>query len=257
MKGAPLLAWAHVLLVWAAANYLSRDPLHDDADLKDTAERFRTLRRWRAWVIVRAVIGAAILAFIAPSSIALAMLILIGAIALPFARIAVSAKRCAELETIANAAFVMASFALVKNGVRIERAWLAIPTTENRIAAICIVTALLLFTIHGGTNIVRGVLKKSGAVPTVGDPENRTVDVKEFNRGRLIGALERVLLWGVVIAGSYEALGFIIAAKGLIRSRELETNRDMTEYFLIGSLTSVLVALATGSLSKLVLATYW
>ncbi|HEV7765168.1 MAG TPA: hypothetical protein VGQ76_09220 [Thermoanaerobaculia bacterium] len=255
MKSAPLLVWAHVLLVWAVANYISRDPLHDEADLKDTAERFRSIGWWRVWVIVRAVAGAAVIAYIAPTSIA--ALMLIGAIALPFLRIAIPAKRCATLETITNVAFVAASFALVKNGVQLEHAWFAIPTTENRIAATCILGALFLVTVHGGTNIVRGILKKSGAVPTVGDSENRTVDVKEFNRGRLIGALERVLLWAVVIAGSYEAIGFIVAAKGLIRSRELETNRDMTEYFLIGSLTSVLVALATGSIAKVVLATYW
>ncbi len=85
----------------------------------------------------------------------------------------------------------------------------------------------------------------------------RAVDVNEFNRGRLIGALERVLLFAVVIAGSYEALGFVIAAKGLVRSREFEISRDMTEYFLIGSLSSVLIALATGSAARYVIQTYW
>lgn len=173
MKSAPLLVWAHVLLVWAVANYISRDPLNDDADLKDAAERFGSIPRWRAWVIVRAAIGATVLAYIAPTGIA--ALMLIGAIAVPFVRVAIPAKRCAELETLANVAFVAASFALVQNGVRLEHAWFAIPTTENRISAMCIIAALLFVTIHGGTNIVRGVLNKSGAVPTVGDPENRVL----------------------------------------------------------------------------------
>jgi hypothetical protein len=63
------------------------------------------------------------------------------------------------------------------------------------------------------------------------------LDLAELNRGRLIGNLERILLTIVVAAGSYAALGFLVAAKGLIRSEEFE-KRDFTEYFLIGSLTS-------------------
>lgn len=60
-----------------------------------------------------------------------------------------------------------------------------------------------------------------------------------------------------MIAGSYEALGFVIAAKGLIRSRDLEANRDLTEYFLIGSLASVAVALATGIAARGIIQVLW
>lgn len=65
--------------------------------------------------------------------------------------------------------------------------------------------------------------------------------------GRLIGNLERLLLTVIVVAGSYQSLAFLAAAKGLIRSKDLE-NRDWAEYFLVGSLTSVLVAVAAGLL---------
>ena len=50
----------------------------------------------------------------------------------------------------------------------------------------------------------------------------------------------------MVAAGSYSALGFLIAAKGLVRFEEFEKSREFTEYFLVGSLSSVLVALAAG-----------
>jgi hypothetical protein len=53
-----------------------------------------------------------------------------------------------------------------------------------------------------------------------------------------------------VIAGQYEALGFVVAAKGLIRSKEFE-DRDFTEYFLLGTLASVLIAVLTGELLNL------
>src|SRR5262249_56549105 len=83
------------------------------------------------------------------------------------------------------------------------------------------------------------------------------VDVAEVRRGRLIGNLERLVLTMVVAAGSYAALGFLIGAKGLIRSEELEKGRDFTEYFLVGSLTSALVALAAGLVIRFVLHALW
>jgi hypothetical protein len=82
------------------------------------------------------------------------------------------------------------------------------------------------------------------------------VDIVEFNRGRLIGNIERIILTIVVAAGSYAALGFLVAAKGLIRSEEFE-QRDFTEYFLIGSLSSVLIALCAGLVIRYVLVALW
>jgi hypothetical protein len=82
------------------------------------------------------------------------------------------------------------------------------------------------------------------------------VDIIEINRGRLIGNLERLVLTIVVAAGSYAALAFLVAAKGLIRSEDLR-DRDFAEYFLIGSLASVLVALCAGLVMRFALSSLW
>jgi hypothetical protein len=81
--------------------------------------------------------------------------------------------------------------------------------------------------------------------------------VKEYNRGRLIGDLERIVLTIVVAGGSYAALAFLVAAKGVVRSDEFENNRDFAEYFLIGSLSSVLVALCAGLALRFALLQLW
>lgn len=83
------------------------------------------------------------------------------------------------------------------------------------------------------------------------------VDVEEYNRGRLIGNLERILLTIVVAAGSYAALAFLVAAKGVVRSEEFEKSREFAEYFLIGSLASVLVALCAGIILRFALIHLW
>lgn len=71
------------------------------------------------------------------------------------------------------------------------------------------------------------------------------VDVGEFNRGRIIGVLERVLLFGFVLQMQYGAIGFILAAKAFTRFKALD-DRPFAEYVLIGTLLSACLALATG-----------
>ena len=62
--------------------------------------------------------------------------------------------------------------------------------------------------------------------------------------GMWIGYAERVLALTFVLLGTYEALGFLIAAKSLLRFQETDTKR--TEYVLIGTLLSFGVAVLLG-----------
>jgi hypothetical protein len=63
------------------------------------------------------------------------------------------------------------------------------------------------------------------------------IDEKEYARGRVIGLLERALIYFFVLSGQYGAVGFTLAAKGFTRFKELE-NRSFAEYVLIGTLLS-------------------
>lgn len=78
------------------------------------------------------------------------------------------------------------------------------------------------------------------------------IDSSEFNRGRVIGLLERGLIYAFVLSGQFGAIGFTLAAKGFTRFKELE-NRGFAEYVLIGTLLSSSVALAAGAWVKLTL----
>ncbi len=61
--------------------------------------------------------------------------------------------------------------------------------------------------------------------------------------GRWIGSMERSLAFVLVLLGQYTAIGFIIAAKSVLRYGD-KTNK--TEYVLIGTLLSFGVAFALG-----------
>ena len=80
---------------------------------------------------------------------------------------------------------------------------------------------------------------------------------KALRGGRLLGPMERLMVVGLGLAGELTAAGIVVAAKGLLRFPELQRGArsgpsDMTEYFLIGSFASWLIALGGVALCRLV-----
>lgn len=113
-----------------------------------------------------------------------------------------------------------------------------------------LVGALLLLQMSTGNVLVRLVLGATGTVlpaqhGTAGDPETR------LKGGRLLGPMERLVIFGLGLAGELTAAGIVIAAKGLLRFPELQSKGEqerihqLTEYFLVGSFVSWLVPLAS------------
>ena len=90
-------------------------------------------------------------------------------------------------------------------------------------------------------------LKKNGILT----PEQAAV---EYKRGRLIGVLERVIIFALVLGAQYSALAFVLTAKTMARFKSLE-DRDFAEYFLLGTLMSVVLAGAAGLAVKRILGT--
>ncbi len=68
------------------------------------------------------------------------------------------------------------------------------------------------------------------------------------NAGMFIGILERLFVLIFIIAGRWEGIGFLIAAKSVFRFSDIKNNVDnkLTEYFLIGTLLSIGIALFAG-----------
>jgi hypothetical protein len=63
--------------------------------------------------------------------------------------------------------------------------------------------------------------------------------------GEVIGVLERLVTFALVLAGAFPAVGFVVAAKAAARFPEFK-DKAFAEYFLIGSLASVGLALVVG-----------
>jgi hypothetical protein len=73
--------------------------------------------------------------------------------------------------------------------------------------------------------------------------------------GRWIGIFERILILTFVVTGHYEGIGFLIAAKSILRFNDLKENdnRRETEYVLIGTLMSFSASIFAGLVVKYLL----
>ena len=99
-----------------------------------------------------------------------------------------------------------------------------------------------------GNVLVRLVLKATG---TINPRSDGGMPPTQLKGGRLLGPLERIFILALALGGQVTAASVVVAAKGLLRFPELssrheqQTVHEMTEYFLLGSFMSWLVALGS------------
>lgn len=111
-----------------------------------------------------------------------------------------------------------------------------------------LVLAAALVQLSTGNVLVRLVLAATGTMNPVPAPDDPSLRLKG---GRLLGPMERLLILGLGLAGQLTAASIVVAAKGLLRFPELSSRREqeqihrLSEYFLVGSFVSWLVALST------------
>lgn len=109
--------------------------------------------------------------------------------------------------------------------------------------------AAFAFLLNTANLIVRLVLALAGTLAITAHSSLRG--------GRILGPLERTFIFGLGLAGELTAASIVIAAKGLLRYPEISQGargrrramlqdpavQSLTEYFLIGTLTSWLLSL--------------
>ncbi|WP_344100375.1 hypothetical protein [Myceligenerans crystallogenes] len=119
------------------------------------------------------------------------------------------------------------------------------PLTQIPVDRTLLVSGVMLAQLSTANVIVRLVLHSVG-VPTA--PGER-----KLKSGRVLGPMERLFIIGLGMTGAFTAAAAVVAAKGLLRYPEVKADRNATvgdrpnpvsEYFLIGSFASWLVAVA-------------
>lgn len=78
-------------------------------------------------------------------------------------------------------------------------------------------------------------------------------NVEEIKIGRYIGYLERTIIFLLCIFNSISTIGFVLAAKTLVRYKDINTNENhFQEKYLIGTLLSTIGALCCFALVKFI-----
>jgi hypothetical protein len=144
-------------------------------------------------------------------------------------------------------------------GGLVERwsSWVEVPGIgdlgPNRLLMIVGVILLQFVT---GNQLVRLVLGSVGAVKPEGQPQPSD----RLKGGRLLGPMERILILGLGLAGQLAAATAVVAAKSIIRFPEINAAKArengnigidaVTEYFLVGSFASWIIALGGLALAQ-------
>ena len=105
----------------------------------------------------------------------------------------------------------------------------------------------LLICLKPSNIIIKEIFKAASIKVNKGSDDDDAEDLP--NAGKLIGVVERLLSLVFVLLGQYEAVGFIIAAKSLLRFAE--GDKAKSEYVLIGTLLSFSMAIFVGVAIKL------
>lgn len=107
-----------------------------------------------------------------------------------------------------------------------------------------------LLLMEPATRACRAVLQLSGRVAIAApSPTEQGVPARALGAGEVIGILERWILVVLLVGQQYAALGFVVTAKTLARHKQME-ERAFAEYFLVGTLTSMLIAMAVAAMLR-------
>lgn len=127
-------------------------------------------------------------------------------------------------------------------------AWAHLPLGGVTPTRLLMVVGVVLVQFATGNQLVRLVLGSVGAVRPAGQPQPSD----RLKGGRLLGPMQRLLILSLGVGGQVAAAGAVVAAKGISRFPELSAQKnrngeigidEVTEYFLLGSFASWLLAL--------------
>jgi len=151
------------------------------------------------------------------------------------------------LLALAAAACVVVAPGRARPGI-LGEAWASYrPADAVSADVVVLVIGCVVFLLESGNAVVRTALRSE--MGTRETPDETAAPT--LKGGRLIGPLERILVFVLTLAGAYTLIAAVLAAKGIVRFPEISRDGDggdRAEYFLIGSLVSWVTALAAAFL---------
>lgn len=169
-------------------------------------------------------------ALLAVGAIAVAHVLIDAIKAAVTARLRSHELECFFLDQLAHLGVIAAACLWLAPRARIVDPWF----TPELLRTLGVVVAAYAFNVNGMSAVVAGLLSRHRIAPSQTGP----------SAGRLIGILERMFTLTLILLDRWDAVGLLLAAKSLARFKELD-ERQQAEYYLVGTLVSLLGATAT------------
>lgn len=266
------ILWAALTFVWALAVYLEdRSPsgLDEARTLPPDARS-----RWHRGLFVRAVIAAVAVFGVGSTmtdpeaqsgvaTVGAALVIAAAAVLHPWARRWVAKRSHHGRSVVWFEVLALAGTPMVLLAVLTSLDVHTASITRGpwpRVADLACIGTALVFLGAGANHMIRAILDGYRLVPSrpvtetvlpSNEETTREQDAELYNGGRLIGTLERSLLLILAVLNAFEAMALVLAAKGLVRFRRISRDDATAEYFLVGNLASLLIALACAMVLRL------
>lgn len=108
---------------------------------------------------------------------------------------------------------------------------------------------LILLVLHKPTNIL--VAKFLSQYKPFTESQDVTSIIETKNAGKVIGTIERLIMIILIAINQYSALGLVLTAKSITRYEKISKEKGFAEYYLLGTLMSLLCVLVMSFLLKL------
>lgn len=143
------------------------------------------------------------------------------------------------LDQLLHGLVLLVSWLLLINGFGMLGAW---GTTLWNSRPVMLITLGYLFCIFPSSIIIRLATRQMIT-------QDHEGNVKRG--GRLIGIFERLIIFTFVLLSQYEAIGFLITGKSILRFADGQ--KKETEYVLVGTMISYALAILAGALVNVLL----
>jgi hypothetical protein len=129
-----------------------------------------------------------------------------------------------------------------------------VPSIEKWILApkMKLIGLMLLLTTKVASIIIKVLVSRWAPELTIQSTNQTDKDESLQNAGTYIGMMERLLIILFIYKGFWEGIGYLLAAKSVFRIGDLtkSTDKKQTEYILIGTMISFLIAIGIGVVFK-------
>ena len=113
---------------------------------------------------------------------------------------------------------------------------------------------LVILLTHAGIDFLKPIVQKQLKLPTAWtfafkilftkfQPTSKKKMDTITGAGSMIGFLERLVIGACLVYGQFASIGLVFTAKSIARYNKISENPAFAEYYLIGSLFSILSAL--------------